>query len=185
MDISLKSKKLFIPIIAAGLLIINAIFVYQNSSALQTDKADKSEKKFHITSDRLVADSQKNFVAFIGNIKATHEDIFISADRLKIFYKKGGGKNNEKLSGKDSIKKIIATGNVKIKLENVFATSEKAVYTTDTKLIVLTGKNPKVVNGKNTITGNKIILNRKTKHIVVKSSEKKSVEAVLYSNQKN
>ena len=44
----------------------------------------------HITSDSVKSDHNMRWVEFIGNARAAQQDVVITADSIKIFYKPGG-----------------------------------------------------------------------------------------------
>ncbi|MGD2149713.1 MAG: LptA/OstA family protein [Desulfobacterales bacterium] len=140
--------------------------------------------KIHITADKLFSDNDADYAEFIGNVRASQEDTVITADRLKIFYKATSGLKGTPAIGEESITKIVADGNVKINFDNRVAVTPKAVYNTQTRILVLSGNNSKIVSGDNSISGEKITIDRATGRINVESGDKKRVEAVLYSGEK-
>ena len=149
-----------------------------------------------ITADQLISDNEEKFAEFIGNVKATQADFVITSDKLRIYYrgellkaeeKEDANKDNKEDANKDNaemLKKIVATGNVKINSTQYIAESDMVEYDTDTMMITLTGENSKVISGKNSLTGSKIILYRKDGRIKVFGSQKKRVEATFYSGGK-
>ena len=74
--------------------------------------------------------------------------------------------------------------NVKINFDNRVAVTSQAVYNTETRVLVLSGDNSRIISGKDSISGEKITLYRTTGGITVESSKDKRVEAVLYSGEK-
>ena len=169
-------------VLTATFIIIAGFMV---SSAFAEGEDLKENKKIHITSDRLVADNQAMFAEFIGNVVATRGTDVITADRLKIFYKKGVDKKEKPAAGEEMIKKIVANGNVVIKFDDKVAVAQQAVYTAETGIIVLTGPNSKVTSGNNFISGEKITMYRSDDRMIVEGGkEKKRVEAVFYSREK-
>lgn len=151
---------------------------------IQKQKKDDGEKKIHITADRLIAEGNSNNAEFIGNVRAVQETTVITSEKLKIFYKKdsSGIKDNSKVD--ESIKEIIATGNVKILFDDKIAETQQAVYTAETRILVLNGPDSKVTSGKNTISGSKITLFRDNGSIKVEGSGKSRVEAFFESGGK-
>jgi lipopolysaccharide export system protein LptA len=80
-----------------------------------------------------------------GNAKATRGPVTVHADMLTARYrdKKGGG---------SEIYQLEAEGNVRIVSTNETAYAERAVYDGDQNVLVLTGKNLKLVTRQDTIT---------------------------------
>ena len=150
-----------------------------------TTNPEKDSNKIHITSDRLIADNEAMFAEFIGNVVATMGTDVVTADRLKIFYKKGVDKKEKPAAGEEMIKKIVANGNVVIKFDDKVAVTQQAVYTAETGIIVLTGPNSKVTSGNNFISGEKITMYRSDDRMIVEGGKEKRVEAVFYSKDNN
>lgn len=166
----------------AYLVLVSAHWTDAADQTVQpTNSKAENNEKIHIIADTLVSESESNSFEFIGNVKATQGDAFITADRLKVFYDKNTDKKNQPLAGEQSIKKIIAKGRVIIKFDDRIATTEQAVYTTETKILVLSGQNSKITRGNDTISGETITLYRADERIKVESGEEKRVEAVFYT----
>ena len=146
-----------------------------------SDKSSEN-KKIHISADRLVSYSDDGYIEFIGNVRATQKDGVVEADSLKVFLKINQAKNKI-TTDEDSIKKIVAAGNVKIVFNNRIATAQQAVYTTKDSVLILSGPDSKVVSGNDSISGAKIILYRVDGRIKVESSAEKRVEAVFYPRE--
>ena len=143
----------------------------------------ENDEKIHITADKLVSDSETSSFEFIGNVKATQGDSVVTGDSLKIFYKKDSDTNGNPISSEQSIQKIIVNGHVVITFDNRIALAEQAVYTTETKILVLTGPNAKITSGKDTISGETITLYRADERIKVERGKEKRVEAVFHTGK--
>ena len=135
-----------------------------------------------ITADQLISNNEEKFAEFIGNVQASQADFVLTSDKLRIYYQ-GELLQTEEKSEKEEggLKKIVATGNVKINSSQYTAESDRVEYDTAAMTIVMTGEESKVVSGKNSITGSKIILYRKDNRVKVLGSKKKRVEATFYS----
>ncbi|MBW2604725.1 MAG: hypothetical protein JRE28_10495 [Deltaproteobacteria bacterium] len=138
----------------------------------------------HITSDKLISDNKAGYAEFIGHVKATQGDTVITSDRLKIFFKKNFANKGPLSVSEESIHKIVAKGNVEIKFDNRVATAQHAIYNTETRVLVLSGNNSKIISENDSISGEKITFYRTDGRINVESGNKKRVEAVFYSGQK-
>ncbi|MEE9401579.1 MAG: LptA/OstA family protein, partial [Desulfobacteria bacterium] len=119
-----------------------------------------------------------NLVEFLGNVVATEDDVVITADRMRIFYRSGGDAS----PGAGTIEKMISEGNVKIVFDNKTKTAvaEKAVYLADVKVLELSGGDPKVWSGKNVVRGKKITLFQAENRSLVEGAGEDQVEATLY-----
>ena len=159
---------------------------YADEKPRDTDTRNiAKEQKIHITADKLISDSNADYAEFIGNVRATQEDTVITADKLKIFFKKIPHDKKKPAVGEEAINEIVASGNVKIKFDNRVAVTRQAVYNTETGVLVLSGNNSRIVSGNNSISGEKITIYRTTGRINVESSDEKRVEAVFYSGEKD
>ena len=160
-------------------------FVYAEDKPNFTDthKNNKNEK-IHITADKLISDHEAKYAEFIGNVRATQRDTVITADKLKIFLKRDMDNNKPPIAGEESIKKIVADGNVQIKFDNRVAVTQQAVYITETRVLVLSGADSKVISGNNSISGEKITIYRTDGRIQVEGDKGGRVEAVFYPGDK-
>jgi len=160
-------------------------FVYAEDKPNFTDThKNKKNEKIHITADKLISDHEAKYAEFIGNVMATQRDTVITADKLKIFFKRGMDNKKNPLAGDESINKIVANGNVQIKFDNRVAVTQQAVYINETRVLVLSGANSKVISGNNSISGEKITIYRTDGRIQVEGGKGERVEAVLYTGEK-
>jgi len=153
----------------------------QNHKKIDAEKSDI----VHITSDKLISYNKGGYAEFIGNVTATQKETIITADRIKVIFKKDLANTGSLSVNEESISKIIANGNVKIKFDNRVAVTQQAVYNTKTKVLVLTGDGSRITSGKNTISGEKITFYRADGRLNVESGSKKRVDAVFYSGEQD
>ena len=71
-----------------------------------------------------------------------------------------------------------------IKFDDRVATSDRAVYMTETKILILTGPGSTIKSGNNSVTGEKITLYRDDGRIIVESGSEKQVKAIFQSGDK-
>ena len=143
----------------------------------------KELNKLQITADRLVGSYDSNYAEFTGSVEAVYEDFIIKSDSLKIYKKRDPEKKEKPKASKESIDKVISNGKVKIWAYGKVATTQQAVYTTDTMVLVLTGENSTVTSNKNYISGSKITINRSDDTVKVESSVGNRVKALFYSTK--
>lgn len=155
-----------------------AAAVSAESRAAGCERHGDRETAIHIMADRLESDHKMRWVEFTGNVTATQEDIVITADRMKVFYKS----DEHASTGAATIEKIISQGNVKIVFDNKTksALADKAVYLADQKVLELSGEDPRVWSGKNMVRGKKITLFQAENRTLVEGVGKDQVEATLY-----
>ena len=176
----ISTSMIIFPLFLFLLLIYSTDAADQNSSAV-----NRSENKdnIYITADKLISDSNTNSFEFIGNVKAVQGDSAITSERLKVFYKKATDQSDGMLAGEQSIQKIIAKGHVVITFDDRVAMAEQAIYTTETKILVLSGPDSKITKGSDTISGEIITLYRADERIKVESGKEKRVEAVFHTGE--
>lgn len=178
-------KKIFLTTLTLTCLLSNITGPARLQAAEKT--ADVPAEKVHITSDSMMFDDMNSQVEFTGNVVATRLDATIHADHVKVLLyseaeKKIRAVKKDAQAPDDNVKQLIATGNVKVIQKDATATADKAVYNTTEKTIVLTGKSPTVLSGKNYVTGKKITLFQDTRRVVVEGGETRRVEAFFDSN---
>jgi len=187
MAIKSRIRSLFLVALSAVAILAGATVAAAETKTAKSDETAE-DQPILITADQLISDNEEKFAEFIGNVKATQADFVITSDKLRIYYrgelldteeKENANKDNEEM-----LRKIIATGNVKINSTQYIAESDLVEYDTDAMTITLTGENSKVISGKNSLTGSKIILYRKDGRVKVFGSQKKRVEATFYSGGK-
>jgi len=181
----LNLKKIFLPTLTLTCLLINITAPTRLQAAEK--KAAVPAEKVHITSNTMTYDDVNSQVEFTGNVVATRRDATIYADHVKVLLfteaeKKIRKDNADVNAPDDNVKQIIAWGHVKVIQKDNTATADKAVYTPPQKTIVLTGKSPTVLTGKNYVTGKKITLFQDSRRVVVEGDKTRRVEAFFDSN---
>ncbi len=123
----------------------------------------------HIASDHVEAQQGKNSVRFYGNVVVTQKDVTMKCDDLTAFYVAGG----------KAIDRIIAHGNVSISQRDKKVMCGRAVFYNAARKIVLE-KSPTAWDGKNKLSGNKMVLLLDKNEIQILGSRKKPTELVIY-----
>jgi len=173
-----------------GILIIVAVFVWAHATAAASEttapNAEKNENnQIRILADTLLAEVDGGVIEFVGNVRATHAETVITADRLKIFYDPGVNKSQTSVLKTESIEKITASGHVKIIYEDIIAETDKAEYTMKSEVLVLTGKQSKITQQGHSITGTKFTLRRSDGKLTAESSAENRVKAVIQPSEKD
>lgn len=145
--------------------------LYQDISA--------EEKKIRINADELTANSTKNIAKFKGNVRAIRGNMVITCDQLKLYFKQGALAENGNTPGNNSIERILAKTNVKIKMDDRLAFADEAEYLLSSGDIILTGAPVKVSAGNTYITGHRITMAQDGK-IIVLPDKGGQVEAMVF-----
>ena len=169
-----------IALVAAAVLFANTA---RTADQPQTGQPETDGEPIQIVADQLISYNEEKYAEFIGNVKVTQGEFTITSDKLKIYYQGELLENEKKGGDEELLKKIIATGNVKISSEQYNAEAEKAEYDTAEKTVILSGENAKVISGKNSITGSKISLNQKSGQVKVESSGTKRIKAEFFTKE--
>ena len=166
-------------LILTATLAASAVFA-ADKSKLKATEAEPQDAPIIITAEQLDSDNKAKYAEFTGNVKATQADFVITSDKLRIYYKGELLNAEKKESNEEVLKKIVASGNVKITTDQYIAKTETLEYDTALMTIILTGENSTVIDGKNSITGSKIILYQKDGRIQVLGSKKKRIKAEFF-----
>lgn len=169
----LTSNKFKRCVLFSFLLLGSVCFNRQLPAYAETQKSVDAVP-LQIISDKMIAQQDTAMVEFIGNVKATRIDSTIFADSIKIFFS-----DVKEKDAQTNVSKIVSTGNVKYTAGERKAFADKAVFTTQDEILILTGNSPKLVTGSSFVTGNKITLFRKQDKVIVESDGSKRVEAVF------
>ena len=148
-----------------------------NVSGAKTDS-----EEIHINADKIIADLDNREAELLGNVRVTQQKTTITADKMKVFYQESKSQQTDE-SIQGAISKIVANGNVNIKMENMVAEAEEAIYIRDSDMLTLSGADSRLSSGPNSITGSKIIFFRTTRKLIVEGSPDKQVKALIYTKK--
>ncbi|MCJ8502177.1 lipopolysaccharide transport periplasmic protein LptA [Desulfatitalea alkaliphila] len=159
-----------------------ALLLFSAAGALaEAPASEATDEPIEITADRLISDSTARTAEFVGNVRAVQGQTVIDADRLKIHYRESGG--GQEGVDTESVESIEATGRVRITIDNRVAVSDKAVYTTIDKKLVLTGPESRITSGKDTISGSRITFFRETGQLEIVGDDGNQVKATIHSEE--
>ena len=184
---SIYSRPALFILHAAGMLVLMGLGIMTFPAAAQDAATGKSlpfeENPIHISAEQLVTDTRNKTAEFTGHVSATQDHTTITCDRLTVYYRNTPKSEPESTPGINAIVRIVAQGMVKMVLDDQVAYTEHAEYIADQKIVVLTGPNSKIVQGNNSISGQKITLYRDDGRIHVAGTQKEPVEAFFYSEE--
>jgi lipopolysaccharide export system protein LptA len=138
-----------------------------------------------IVSDRLVANNTEKWADFLGAVTATQGKFSMSSDALRIYYEGDLMSPPKDKSAQNLITRLVATGRVRIVTDQYTADADRAEYAPRTDVLTLSGDNSRLVSGKNTLTGSKIVLNRSEGKALVESTGAERVKAVFFQEEKS
>jgi len=143
-----------------------------SANAASDQHRGTSNQPITIKSNELVADNKGKTAVFSGKVVAKQGDITIFCDKMTVYYGTTQG----------DVDKIEADGNVRIVQENRTGLSSHAVYESRQGKITLTGGNPKVLQGADTVSGEIITYFLDDERSSVTGGR---VEAVIHPKPKN
>lgn len=149
----------------------------------QVNMVKTERNSIHIVSDQLTVDTQNMSAEFNGQVRAVQADMIMESDQLTVFYDKEITNADQEGTDEQSIRKIIAKGSVRIQFDNRVAVADEAVYTAVDQILILTGKEVKISSEKDSIRGEKIIINRADGKMTVIRSQFKQVEATFTAGE--
>lgn len=167
------TKKLLL--ITLGLAVIS----FAGSALAQTQKP---KVPIEITSDRLTSNPDEKYVEFSGNVKVLYDTYRINSLKLRIYYEQKKDAGDDNPLAVEGIKSIAAIGSVVITSPEYNINADRAEYDIKTEIATFTGKEVRVEQDKNLITGTKITLDRAKGRINVESGPDQRVKAVFYTD---
>lgn len=147
------------------------VFGLANQVAAESQLLIK-DQPLQITSGRLEADAGSNVVTFHDQVVARQGDVTIYAESLKIVY---AGEAQE-------LQRIEAVGDVRIVQGTRVVTGDRAEYDHQAGTIELTG-NPKVHQGKDAVSGDKIMIYLNEDKTIISSQGGSRVNALFHPRE--
>jgi lipopolysaccharide export system protein LptA len=160
-------------VVIIALILLTCLAVSGAHAASESRKAT-SNLPITIKSNDLTADNKGKTALFTGKVVAKQGDVTIFCDRMTVYYGAVQG----------DIDRIEADGNVRIVQENRTGTAAHAVYESREGRITLTGGNPKVMQGTDTVSGKIITYLIDDDRSSVSGGGDSRVEAVINPKQK-
>ena len=139
---------------------------------------DPSRIPVKISSDRMTYDESGKVVSFVGNVVAEHGKLTLWADRLSAYL---ASKTDKKFSA-DSVDRIVAEGNVKVKKESTEGTCGMLTYFVDRQLLRMEDQ-PLLQDGPNSLAGEIINFHIKENRSEVEGG-KQRVKAIFMTPEK-
>ncbi|UCH81359.1 MAG: lipopolysaccharide transport periplasmic protein LptA [Nitrospiraceae bacterium] len=138
---------------------IFVIFILNISVYASEHEGNKEKQPIVITSETLTADNRDHTAIFENSVVAKTDDFTIYSDRMTVYSDEGA----------NAIKKIHATGHVKVYKSETVLFADEAEYFADEEKIIFTGS-PRAVQKGNVITGSEIIFFLEDERAIVQKS---------------
>ena len=164
------------------IIICCASMAFAGERPLEKGTGDGGEQ-IEIEADQLVTNSEEKYAEFSGSVRARQGPFAITSDRLRIYYQSDPQSADSQAAGQESIKQVVAIGNVQFVTDKYSAEAERVEYDLEKQVIVLIGENSTLKDSKNTLKGSKITIDRKTGQMRVESHSQQRVKAIFYPDQ--
>ncbi len=102
-----------------------------------------------VTADQFTVDQATSEATFTGNVVIVRSDLTVWADKVVVEYGEGGV---------EDIRRMVATGHVRLKTSDQDATGERATFDPGSQILRLSG-NVTVVNAVGTLNGPELVIN--------------------------
>ena len=165
------------------IIMILAPFVFAEDQTREKNE-NQIDEQIQIVADKLITNNAEKYAEFIGDVRASQGNFTITSEYLRIYYKENLDNLKNQSGSQELIKRIVASGHIKITFDQYVAETEQAEYDLDDTVLVLKGENSTIKSGKNFIVGSKITVYRRVGQIIVERSAEKRVKAMFYSKQK-
>lgn len=149
----------------------------------QEKAANAGDDQIQIVADKLITNNEEKFAEFSGDVRTSQGTFVITSDRLRIYYQTNPDGAGNQVGRDESIKQVVASGNVQVSNGKYTAETDRVEYDLETQVVVLIGENSTLKSNKNILTGSKITVDRKTGQMKVESHSQKRVKAVFYPNK--
>ena len=113
-----------------------------------------------IESDRLEVIDGESKAVFIGNVNVTQGPTLMKAGKMTVFYANDG--KGSAATGSANIDKLEVEEKVYIKSDTQVATGDRGTFDMATEILVLSGKEVVLSEGKNVLVGCKLTVNMKS-----------------------
>ena len=141
-----------------------------------------AESPIYIEADQMSSTEKNNTVLFTGDVDAKKGDLRIRSDKMTVYYTENAGEDGKQAADtSQQVEKLICEGNVEITRNDWLGTSDKMIYLSEKRQVILTG-NAKAWQDQNMVSGENIILYLDEGRSVVERStdEGERVKAFIY-----
>ena len=112
-----------------------------------------------IESDKLEVREAENLAVFTGNVSVTQGPTILKSGTMTVYYAKDGG---SAATGSSNIERLEVDGKVYVKSDRQVATGDRGVFDMKTEVLVLSGDEVVLSEGKNVLRGCKLTVQMKT-----------------------
>ncbi len=137
------------------------------------------EVPIKITSEKMTFSENRNRITFSGNVKVVRLDVTLTSEKLTAFLRPEGDSLSDT---QDKIREIVASGNVRVVMNNRKGNCKKLTYKVADSIILMEG-DARLQDGANLVQGNVIRFYLKENRSEVVGGNK-PIEAIFYTPKK-
>ncbi len=147
------------------------ISLAQGISGSVGNLAVDSDAPIHIESDSLEINEPKSIATFLGNVRASHDGMLLTADQLRIEYR------GAKAGAPTELRNIIADGDVVVWVDDQVAKGNRVHYNFASNTVTLSG-GVVLSQGTNVLSGESMIVDLTTGKANMVSTSRRKGERV-------
>ncbi len=117
------------------------------------------DQPIEIESDKLEVRENENKAIFTGNVNVTQGPTLLKSGTMIVYYAKDGG---SAATGSSNIERLEVDGKVYVKSDKQVATGDKGTFDMKTEVLVLSGSEVVLSEGKNVLRGCKLTVQMKS-----------------------
>ena len=144
------------------------------------DTTDEPPQRIHFWADKSVVYTKDNRAVLSGHVKVKQGENTATADQMTIIFQ-GGGTPQSGIN-LNSIEKIELENRVRIEFDDNVAVSQKAVYFSAERKLILSGPGTKITNGQNELTCSTITYFRNEDRMECTSDGEAQVKAIIQTS---
>jgi len=122
----------------------------------------EGDQPIEIESDKLEVRDRESTAVFSGNVSLVQGKLLLKTVKMTVFYASDGGSGGGATAGNADIERMEAEGKVYIKQGEQVATGDHGTFDMASGVMVLTGKEVVLSEGKNVVVGCKLTSNMKS-----------------------
>jgi lipopolysaccharide export system protein LptA len=117
------------------------------------------DEPIEIESDKLEVRENENKAIFTGNVNVTQGPTIMKSGTMTVYYAKDGG---SAATGSSNIERLEVDGKVYVRSDKQVATGDKGTFDMKTEVLVLSGSEVVLSEGKNVLRGCKLTVQMKS-----------------------
>jgi lipopolysaccharide export system protein LptA len=169
------------------ILMISLLYIPFNVRFIGAEEkaVEQPTTPINIVGDAALIDPDNHKVVFRGNARAVQGQTHVTADQITIILPETSGKPAVGgIQGFEDVERIEAEGNVRIVFDQYIALSEKVIYLSSERKLILSGPGTKITSDKEEIIANEMTYERDTGRMFFTGNKENQVKATVRTNER-